>query len=58
MIDHLSLQIADVVRSRAFYATLLAPLGLRAAFTNGIAVASLTTGCTALDRSDGGGPRP
>jgi catechol 2,3-dioxygenase-like lactoylglutathione lyase family enzyme len=38
MIDHLSLQVADVVRSSAFYEALLAPLGLRAAYTDGDAV--------------------
>ncbi len=38
MIDHLSLQVADVARSRAFYEVLLAPLGLRAAYTDGPAV--------------------
>jgi catechol 2,3-dioxygenase-like lactoylglutathione lyase family enzyme len=38
MIDHLSLQVADVVRSRLFYETLLAPIGLHAAFTDGDAV--------------------
>jgi catechol 2,3-dioxygenase-like lactoylglutathione lyase family enzyme len=38
MIDHLSLQVADLAQSRGFYETLLAPLGLRAAFTDGIAV--------------------
>ena len=38
MIDHVSLQVADVVRSRLFYQTLLAPIGLRAAYTDGDAV--------------------
>jgi catechol 2,3-dioxygenase-like lactoylglutathione lyase family enzyme len=38
MIDHLSLQVTDVARSRAFYETLLAPLGLRAAYTDEEAV--------------------
>jgi catechol 2,3-dioxygenase-like lactoylglutathione lyase family enzyme len=38
MINHLSLQVADVVRSRLFYETLLAPIGLRAAYTDGDAV--------------------
>jgi catechol 2,3-dioxygenase-like lactoylglutathione lyase family enzyme len=38
MIDHVSLQVADVVRSRTFYETLLAPIGLRAAYTDGEAV--------------------
>jgi catechol 2,3-dioxygenase-like lactoylglutathione lyase family enzyme len=38
MIDHLSLQVADVVRSRTFYETLLAPIGLHAAYTDGDAV--------------------
>ncbi len=38
MMDHLSLQVADVARSRTCYETLLAPLGLRAAYTDGDAV--------------------
>jgi catechol 2,3-dioxygenase-like lactoylglutathione lyase family enzyme len=38
MIDHLSLQVADVARSRAFYETLLAPVGLRATYSDGDAV--------------------
>jgi catechol 2,3-dioxygenase-like lactoylglutathione lyase family enzyme len=38
LIDRLSLQVADVARSRAFYEELLAPLGLRAAYTDGDAV--------------------
>jgi catechol 2,3-dioxygenase-like lactoylglutathione lyase family enzyme len=38
MIDHVSLQVADVARSRAFYEVLLAPLGLHAAYTDGDAV--------------------
>jgi catechol 2,3-dioxygenase-like lactoylglutathione lyase family enzyme len=38
VIDHLSLQVADVARSRAFYEVLLARLGLRAAYTDGPAV--------------------
>jgi catechol 2,3-dioxygenase-like lactoylglutathione lyase family enzyme len=35
MIDHVSLQVADVARSRSFYEVLLAPLGLHAAYTDG-----------------------
>jgi catechol 2,3-dioxygenase-like lactoylglutathione lyase family enzyme len=35
MIDHVSLQVTDVARSRTFYETLLAPLGLHAAYTDG-----------------------
>jgi catechol 2,3-dioxygenase-like lactoylglutathione lyase family enzyme len=38
MIDHLSLQVADVARSLEFYETLLAPIGLRAAYRDGDAV--------------------
>jgi catechol 2,3-dioxygenase-like lactoylglutathione lyase family enzyme len=38
MIDHVSLQVVDVARSRIFYETLLAPVGLRAAHTDGDAV--------------------
>lgn len=32
VIDHVTLQVADVASSRGFYATLLAPLGLRDAY--------------------------
>jgi catechol 2,3-dioxygenase-like lactoylglutathione lyase family enzyme len=35
MIDHVSLQVTDVPASRAFYEVLLAPLGMRAAYTDG-----------------------
>jgi catechol 2,3-dioxygenase-like lactoylglutathione lyase family enzyme len=35
VIDHISLQVADVARSQAFYQVVLSPLGLRAAFTDG-----------------------
>jgi catechol 2,3-dioxygenase-like lactoylglutathione lyase family enzyme len=35
MIDHVSLQVTDVGRSRMFYEALLAPLGYRAAFADG-----------------------
>lgn len=38
MIDHVSLQVSDVGRSRAFYETLLSPLGLSPAYTDGEAV--------------------
>ena len=38
LIDHVSLQVSDVGASRAFYEALLAPLGLRAAYTDGAAV--------------------
>jgi catechol 2,3-dioxygenase-like lactoylglutathione lyase family enzyme len=38
LIDHLSLQVTDVARSRSFYEELLAPLGLRATYTDGGAV--------------------
>jgi catechol 2,3-dioxygenase-like lactoylglutathione lyase family enzyme len=38
MIDHVSLQVTDIATSRAFYEVVLAPLGLRAAYTDGAAV--------------------
>ena len=38
MIDHLALEVSDVARSRAFYETLLAPIGLSAAYSDGTAV--------------------
>jgi catechol 2,3-dioxygenase-like lactoylglutathione lyase family enzyme len=38
MIDHVSLQVTDVAASRAFYEALLAPLGMRAAYSDGLAV--------------------
>jgi catechol 2,3-dioxygenase-like lactoylglutathione lyase family enzyme len=38
MIDHLSLQVADVAQSRGFYEVLLAPLGYRVAFSDDGAV--------------------
>ncbi|MCL2393876.1 MAG: VOC family protein [Acidimicrobiaceae bacterium] len=38
MIDHVSLQVTDVARSRTFYQAVLKPLGLRAAYTDGDAV--------------------
>ena len=38
MIDHVSLQVSDIRRSRAFYETLLAPLGLSPAYTDGDAI--------------------
>jgi catechol 2,3-dioxygenase-like lactoylglutathione lyase family enzyme len=37
-IDHVSLQVNDLERSRAFYETLLAPIGLRVVFLDGDAV--------------------
>jgi catechol 2,3-dioxygenase-like lactoylglutathione lyase family enzyme len=38
VIDHVSLQVTNIATSQAFYEALLAPLGLRAAYTNGAAV--------------------
>jgi catechol 2,3-dioxygenase-like lactoylglutathione lyase family enzyme len=38
MIDHVTLQVGDVPTSRAFYETVLAPLGLAPAHTDGQAV--------------------
>jgi catechol 2,3-dioxygenase-like lactoylglutathione lyase family enzyme len=38
MIDHVTLQVGDVATSRAFYETVLAPLGIAAAATDGHAV--------------------
>lgn len=38
LIDHVSLQVSDVARSRAFYEPLLSPLGLSPAHTDGEAV--------------------
>ena len=38
MIDHVSLQVSDVGRSRAFYETLLSPLCLSPAYTDGEAI--------------------
>lgn len=35
MIDHVSLQVADVARSLAFYQAVLEPLGLRPDYTDG-----------------------
>ena len=43
LIDHLSLQVTDITRSRAFYAALLTPLGLRAAYADGDAVGFANT---------------
>jgi catechol 2,3-dioxygenase-like lactoylglutathione lyase family enzyme len=34
VIDHVSLQVTDVTRSRAFYKAVLTPLGLQAAYTD------------------------
>jgi catechol 2,3-dioxygenase-like lactoylglutathione lyase family enzyme len=38
VIDHVTLQVTDVAASRAFYETLLGPVGLRPDFTDGEAV--------------------
>ncbi|MGC8512092.1 MAG: VOC family protein [Acidimicrobiales bacterium] len=35
MIDHLTLQVGDTAASRDFYTAVLAPLGLRPAYTDG-----------------------
>jgi catechol 2,3-dioxygenase-like lactoylglutathione lyase family enzyme len=45
MVDHVSLQVADVARSRAFYEVLLAPLGLSAAYTDGDGVGFANQEC-------------
>jgi catechol 2,3-dioxygenase-like lactoylglutathione lyase family enzyme len=38
MIDHVTLQVSDMAASRAFYETVLAPLGIRAGAVDGAAV--------------------
>jgi catechol 2,3-dioxygenase-like lactoylglutathione lyase family enzyme len=43
MFDHVTVQVADVVSSREFYARLLSPLGIRPEYTDGDAVGFIGT---------------
>jgi len=38
MIDHVTLQVRDIVSSRAFYETVLAPLGIRSGHVDGTGI--------------------
>jgi catechol 2,3-dioxygenase-like lactoylglutathione lyase family enzyme len=42
--DHVTLQVAEVATSRAFYERLLSPLGIRPEYTDGDAVGFIGTG--------------
>jgi catechol 2,3-dioxygenase-like lactoylglutathione lyase family enzyme len=44
--DHVTLQVADVAKSRTFYGLVLAPLGIRPSFTDGYAVGFFGTGAS------------